>query len=136
MKFSQCQTVFRNSLRSSHNDENKSLWKSTNSGMNIQYDVYKNTKDVLKAVRSGHKHRMQTQLQSQGATFSFVLNHSLTVTKSIRTSVESKMPKNIFNLTIRHLNNTLSAHIILKNGISQNPQNPLSVICQKLFFML
>ena len=35
LKFSQCQTVFRNSLRSSPNYEIKSLWKSTNSGMNI-----------------------------------------------------------------------------------------------------
>ena len=85
MKFSQCQTVFRNSLRSSPNDETKSVWKSTNSGINIQYDVYKNTKDVLKGVRSEHKHRLQTQLQSQGAILSFVLDHSLTATKSIWT---------------------------------------------------
>ena len=82
VKFSQCQTVFRNSLRSSPNDESKSLWKSTNSGMNIQYDVYKNTRDVLKAVRSEHMHRLQTQLQSPGAILSFVLDHSLTATKS------------------------------------------------------
>ena len=83
MKFSQCQTVFRNSLRSSPNDEIKSLWISTSSGMNIQYDVYENTKDVLQAVRSENKHRLQTQLQSQGAILSFVLDHSLTLTKSI-----------------------------------------------------
>ena len=38
MKFSKCQAVFRNSLRSSPNDEIKPLWKSTNSGMNIQCD--------------------------------------------------------------------------------------------------
>ena len=65
--------------------------------MNIQYDVYQNTKDVLKAVHSEHKHRLQTQLQSQGAILSFVLDHSLTVTESIWTSFQSKMPKNIFN---------------------------------------
>ena len=69
--------------------------------MNIQYDVYKNTKDVVKAVRSEHRHRLQTHLQSQGAIISFVLDDSLTVTKSIWTSVQSKMPKNIFNFTIR-----------------------------------
>ena len=136
VKFSQCQTVFRNSLRSSPNDKIKSLWKSTNSGMNIQYDIYKNTKDVLKAVRSEHKHRLQTQLQSQGAILSFVLDHSLTATKSIWTSVQSKMPKNIFNFTIRYLNNSLSTRSNPKNGISHNPQNALYVICQKLFFML
>jgi len=55
--------------------------------MNIQYDVYKNTKDVLIAVRSEHEHRLQTQLQSQRAILSFGLDHSLTVTKSIWTLV-------------------------------------------------
>ena len=95
------QTVFGNSLQSSPNDEIKSLWKSTNSSMSIQYDVYKNTKDVSKAARSEHKHRLQTQLQCQGTILSFVLDLSLSVTKSIWTSVQSKTPKNIFNFTIR-----------------------------------
>ena len=76
--------------------------------MNIQYDVYKNNKDVLKAAHSEHNHRLQTQLQSQGAILSFVLDHSLTVTKSIWISVQSKMPRNIFNFTIKYLNNSLS----------------------------
>jgi len=136
MKFSQCQTVFRNSLRSSPNYEIKSLWQSTNCFMNIQYDVYKNTKDVVKAVRSERKHPLQTQLQSQGAILSFVLDHSLTVAKSIWTSVQSKMLKNIFNFTIRYLNSSLSTRSNLKNGISQNPQNAISVIYKKHFFML
>ena len=35
IKFSQCQSFLRNSLRSSPNYEIKSLWKSTNSSMNI-----------------------------------------------------------------------------------------------------
>ena len=82
MKFSQYQTVFNNSLQSSPNDEIKSFWKST-SAMNIQYDVYKNTKDVFKTVRSGHNHRLQAQLHSQRGILSFVIAHSLTVTKSI-----------------------------------------------------
>ena len=38
----------------------------------------------------------------------FVICHSLNVTKCIWTSVQSKMPKNIFNFTIRYLNNSLS----------------------------
>ena len=108
------QTVFCHSLRSSPNDEIKSLWKSTNSGMNIQYDIYKNTKDILKEVRSEHKHRLQTQLQSQEVILSFVLDYSLDATKSIWTSVQSKMPKNIFNFTIRYLNNSLSTRSNLK----------------------
>ena len=114
MKFAQCQTVFLSSLRSSPNDEINSLRKITSSGMNIQYDVYKNTKDILKAVRSEHKDRLQTQLKSQGAILSFVIDDSLNVTKSIWTSVQSRMPNNIFNFTIRYLNNSLSTCTKLK----------------------
>ena len=51
VKFIQCQTVLRNALRSSKSDNIKSLWKSTSCSMNVQYDSYKNTKQVLKAVR-------------------------------------------------------------------------------------
>ena len=39
------------------------------------------------------EHRLQTQLQSQAAILSFVLDHSLTVTKSIWISVQSKILK-------------------------------------------
>ena len=98
MKFFQCQTVFLNALRSSPNNNIKSLWKSTNNGMNIQYDVYKKNIDVLKAVRSEHKNHLQTQLKSQGAILSFVLDYSL-MTKSIRTSVQSTLPTNAFTLS-------------------------------------
>ena len=136
MKFSQCQAVFLNFLRSSRNDEIKPLWKSTNSGMNIQCDVYKSTKDVLKAARSEQKHHFQTKLPFQGAILSCVLDNSLTMTTSIWTSVQSKVPKNILNFTIRYLKNSLSTHNNLKNGISHNPQNALSIIYQKHFFML
>ena len=53
-KFLQCQTVLRNTLKSSPNDKIKSLWENTSSGLNIQYDIYQNTKQVLKAVRSAN----------------------------------------------------------------------------------
>ena len=45
--------------------------------MNIQYDIDKNFKDILKAVGSEHKDRLQTQLQSQGTILSSVIAHSL-----------------------------------------------------------
>ena len=104
--------------------------------MSIQYDVYKNAKDVLKAVFSQYKHRLQTQLQSQGSTLSFILDHFLTVTKSIWNSVQSKLLKNIFNFTIRYHNNFFLLVAACKNGISHKPQNALSVIYEKQFFIL
>ena len=47
VKFQQCQIVLRNLLKSSPNENIKSLWMSTNYGPNIQFDAYKNTKAVL-----------------------------------------------------------------------------------------
>ena len=52
VKFQQCQTVLCNILKSSSNAI-QSLWRSTSFGMN-KYDTYRNTKQVLKAVRQNH----------------------------------------------------------------------------------
>ena len=52
VKFTQCQSVLRNALKSSPNDSIKELWKSTNNHTNIQYDNYNSTKDVLKKFHS------------------------------------------------------------------------------------
>ena len=49
VKFTQCQTVSRNILRSSPNDNVQTLWKDTSNGTNLQYDIYRNIKEVLKA---------------------------------------------------------------------------------------
>ena len=68
----------------------------------IQYDVYKNINDVVKAVRSEHKHCLQTQLQSQGAILSFVLDHSLSVTNPYGLQFRARCLK-IFNFAIRYL---------------------------------
>ena len=108
VKFIQCQTVLRNALKSSPNENIRSLWANTSNGMNIQYDRYQNTKQVLKAIRNEHQERLQHQLPFQGAIITFLFNNSLKKLNSTWSSVQSKMPKNIFNFTIRYLNNTLA----------------------------
>ena len=76
-KFLQCQTVLRNALKSSPNDNIRSLWKNTSSGTNIQYDIYRNTKEALKAVQHEHKDRLQNILTSQGSLLSHLFNQNL-----------------------------------------------------------
>ena len=76
--------------------------------MNIQYDTYRNTKEVLKAIRSEHVDRLQNHLTSQGYILSFIFDHSLSFTNKIWTTVQSRMPKNIYNFTNRYLNNSLA----------------------------
>ena len=107
VKFTQCQTVSRNALRTSPNTNIQALWKNTSSGMNLQYDIYRNTKDVLKAVKSDNRERLAHQLLSQGAIISFLLDNSLKKLNGLWSVVQSNLPTNILNFTIKYLNNTL-----------------------------
>ena len=72
-KFIQCQTVFRVALKSSPNVDINNLWVVTSTNKNIQYEIYKGTKDVLKAVRKENEERLQNQLILQGSFFSTIL---------------------------------------------------------------
>ena len=83
LKCQQCQTALRSSLKQSRDKTVNRLWKSTNCGTNIQYDVYKNTKHVLSAIRFDHTERLQSKLPSQGFLLSFLLDHSLKQLNSI-----------------------------------------------------
>ena len=106
--FQQCQTVLRSTLKSSSNDAIKSLYKTTSFGMNIQYDAYRNSKQVLKAARQNHTNKLQSNLTSQGFIITFLLNHSLKAINSLLTSAQSELPKNTFNFTVRYHNNALA----------------------------
>ena len=75
--------------------------------MNVQYDTYQNSKGVLKDFRASHEERLQNHLVSKGSFFSFVTGQSLLSLNSIWSTVQSKMPKNMFNFTIRYINNSL-----------------------------
>ena len=76
-KFLQCQTILRNALKSSPNDNIRSLWKNTSSSTNIQYDINRNTKEALKAVQQEHKDCLQNILTSQGSLLSHLFNQDL-----------------------------------------------------------
>ena len=136
VKFMQCQTVYHNALKSSPNKNIQSFWKNTSQSMNIQYDVYRNTRDVLKAVRSEHKERLQNHLVSQGTVLSFIFDHSLPMASKIWTTVQSNMPKNIYSFTIKYLSNSLATRKTYLNGTLLSRPIALFAICQKRYFTL
>ena len=76
MKFTRCQTVLRNSLKESPDDSLKDLWKSSSCHTNIQYDVYKSTKEVLKDFGSNQEDNqyMARWGLSQSPDCSFCIN--------------------------------------------------------------
>jgi hypothetical protein len=118
-KFVQCQTVSRNALKASPNEEIKNLWSVTSNYKNVQYDTYKSTKDVLRHVRNEHEDKLQHHLSLQGSFFSNIMKYSTISFNSIWSSVQSKLPKNIFNFSIRYINNTLPTRKnLLRWGIS------------------
>ena len=77
VKFIQCQTVLRTALKMSPNEAINELWKSTSSSTNIQYDVYRSTKQVLKDFRSGQENKLNNQLSCQGSFFSNATKYAL-----------------------------------------------------------
>ena len=106
-KFIQCQTVIRNALESSSNPDVTLLWAATSNGTNIQYDQYKNTKQVLTAIRKDHEDRINHELTSQGFIISSILKLSNLKVRYLWSTVQQNMPMNIFNFMTKYLNNTL-----------------------------
>ena len=107
-KFIQCQVVVRNALKSSPNSDIHFLWSSSSVGCNIQYDQFRNTKQVLNAIQNDNEVRIRHELKSQGFILSSILLHASSRTRSLWSKVQKNMPKNIFNFTIKYLNNTLA----------------------------
>ena len=120
-KFIQCQTVSRSTLKASINEDINKLWSITSTNKNIQYDIYKNTKDVLKAFRNENEQRLQNHLISQGSFFSSIIKNSTSSFNSLWSSVQSRLPKNIFNFTVRYINNSLlTRKNLVKWGLSSS----------------
>ena len=65
-KFIQYQTVMRKAFKSSSNPDITSLWAATNNSTNMHYNQYKNTKQVLTAIRKDHEGCIKHDLASQG----------------------------------------------------------------------
>ena len=124
VKFTQCQIVLCNSLKESRNDSQKDLWKLSSSHTNIQDDVSKFTKKVLKDFHSNQEDKLQHHLTSQGFFFTNVIKHSLSSVNTIWSSAQSHLPKNIYNFTIPYINNSLpTRHCmnVTRWGLSQSP---------------
>ena len=95
-KFIQCQTIIRNALKSSPNSDTKMLWQDSTTFTNIQYDQYRNAKQVLKSTQTHHHHRIISEFTSQGLVIPSVLKYASKVITSIWSNVQQKPPKNIF----------------------------------------
>ena len=78
-KFIKCQTVIRNSLKSTPNFDIKVVWAETSYGTNLQYDQFQNTKQVLKSIQQDHEERINNTLLSQGLVIPQSLNNQVRI---------------------------------------------------------
>ena len=92
--------------------------------MSIQYDTYRNTKPVLKAVRQNHTVQLSFNLTSQGFTITFILNHSLKAVNSLWFSAQRTLPKIIFNFTVRYLNTLATRKSLTLWNLSNTSDRP------------
>ena len=90
-EFIQWQTVSLLALKYSPNEDVKNLWAVTG-----RYDIYKDTKDVLKAVRKQNEQRLQNYLVSQGSFFRNILENSSWTLNCLWSSAQSKLSKKHF----------------------------------------
>ena len=90
--------------------------------------------EVLKDFRSNQEDKLQHHLTSQGFFFSNVIKYSLSSVNSIWSEAQSHLPKNIYNFTIRYINNSLPTRKNMARwGLSQSPDcsfclNPESLL--------
>ena len=73
----------------------------------MQYDVYNSTKEVLKTFHSVHEDKLQNQLTCQGSFFSSVSKFALLQLNVGWSNVQYKLLKNIYDFSIRYINNSL-----------------------------
>jgi len=106
-KFIESQTVIRTALKSFSNLDIKALWADISYGTNLQHDQFQNTKQVLKSSQHDHEERIKTILLPRGLVISPIIKHSYQNLKSLWSTVQQNSPRNIFNFSIKYLNNTL-----------------------------
>ena len=76
----------------------------------------------MKAFREKNEQRLQNNLISQGSFFSNIIKNSTLAFNSLWSSVQSKLPKGIFNCTVRYINNSLPTRKnLVKWGLSSSP---------------
>ena len=136
-KLIQCQSVIRQRLKNSPNADIRAIYEDTSKGSNVQYDTFQSTRNVIKSIRNTKEDRVAQELKSQGLALSFLLTDVLSSTIKLWWSIaQSALPRNIFNFTMRYLNNSLP---IRKNMVTWGQSNNSSCSAcakQKLYFML
>ena len=114
--------------KQSPNEDMQSLHKVTSYDKNVQYDVYANGREVIKENRAKKVHRITNELTSQGHILKAILEHTSNKMTSVWSEAQKLLPKNIFNFSVRYLNNSLPTKKNMK--LWGRVENELCNFCQ------
>ena len=106
-KHTQCQVSFRNKLLNSNNENIREIHNSS-SKVNLQYDQFNSTRQALKQIRLSDKRYLINNLSTQSLIISSIWKYADSKFINTWSNVISHLPRNIYNFTIRYLNNTLA----------------------------
>ena len=112
-------------MKNSPNADIRAIYEDTNKGTNVQYDTFQSTRNVIKSIRKTKEDRVVQELKSQGLTLSFLLTDVLSSTIKLWSIAQSALPRNIFNFTVRYLNNSLPTR---KNMVTWGQSNDSSCL--------
>ena len=89
------------------NDDIRYLHNITSENSNIQYDLFHTTTLALKKTREDKKLKVES-LQIQSTVITELWKTALPKAKDSWFKVQHRLPRNIFNFTIRYMNNSLA----------------------------
>ena len=93
-------------------------------------------KEVLKDFRSNREDKLQHHLTSQGFFFSNFIKYSLSSVNSIWSEAQFHLPMNIYNFTVRYINNSLPTRKNMARwGLSQSPDCSFALILNHSFML-
>ena len=120
-KFIQCQLTIRNCINNSSNEDLKFIHQEASQGKNVQYDMFKSTREVLKVMRKEKEEHIAT-LSSQNLIINSIWNFVMVLTQAYWFSALDSLPKNVYNFCIRYIKNNAS-----------NKQKP-AVVAKEAYF--
>ena len=135
IKFTQCQTVHRNALKSSPNDNIKEFWTSTSNHTNVQYDSYKSTKEVLKSFHLTQEDKLN-RLTCQGSFLSNVSKFSLLPLTPFGLHLNQNYQKTFSISRFVTLITPFPRERIFANGVSDQAQTARFVFVLNHFYTL
>ena len=92
-------TLFTNST----NADIRHLCDETTKDINVQYDTYKNTREVIKNARLETKDRIENELTTQKLVIKSIWNHADNNFNIYWRKTINRLPNNIYNFAIRYL---------------------------------